>query len=78
MRQIEVASAQQGRIVRFAATGGASDGNKLAAVGLPNIDTLGPTGDRLHSPDEWIDSKSLVENSERLLRLLVLLQDSAE
>lgn len=78
MRQIEVASAQQGIKVRFAATGGASDGNKLAAVGLPNIDTLGPRGDRLHSPEEWVDTKSLVENSERLLRLLVLLQDSAE
>lgn len=78
MKFIEIAAAQQGQGVRFAATGGASDGNKLAAVGLPNIDTLGPSGDRLHSPDEWVDTKSLVENSERLLRLLVLLQDSAE
>lgn len=78
MRQIEAASAQQGKGVHFRATGGASDGNKLAAVGLPNIDTLGPMGDRLHSPDEWVDTKSLLENSERLLRLLVLLQDSAD
>ena len=78
MRLIESASSQQGKSGRFTATGGASDGNKLAAVGLPNIDTLGPTGDRLHSPEEWVDTKSLLENSERLLRLLVLLQDSAE
>lgn len=78
MRLIDSASSQQGKSVRFTATGGASDGNKLAAVGLPNIDTLGPTGDRLHSPEEWVDTKSLLENSERLLRLLVLLQDSAE
>lgn len=78
MKHIEAASLQQGKNVRFTATGGASDGNKLAAVGLPNIDTLGPTGDRLHSPEEWVDTKSLLENSERLLRLLVLLQDSAD
>jgi len=78
MRQIEAAAAQQGQNVRFTATGGASDGNKLAAVGLPNIDTLGPSGDRLHSPEEWVDTKSLVENSERLLRVLVLLQAPAE
>ena len=75
MKKIDDAAAQQGKSVRYASTGGASDGNKLASVGLANIDTLGPSGDRLHSPEEWVDTKSLVENCERLLRLLVLLQD---
>src|SRR5262249_28568914 len=32
-------------------TGGACDGNKLAAAGLPNIDNLGPRGGGLHSAD---------------------------
>ncbi|MFM8188326.1 MAG: hydrolase [Pirellula sp.] len=45
-------------------SGGASDGNKLQALGLPNIDTLGPRGDALHSPQEWIDLDSLVEKAK--------------
>jgi len=74
MASISQAAAQQAKEVRFVATGGVSDGNKLAAAGLPNIDTLGPAGDRLHSSEEWVDTESLFENTERLLRLLVLLQ----
>ena len=74
MASISQAAAQQSREVRFVATGGVSDGNKLAAAGLPNIDTLGPAGDRLHSSEEWVDTESLFANAERLLRLLVLLQ----
>jgi glutamate carboxypeptidase len=35
-------------------TGGASDGNNLSAAGLPCLDGVGPIGDRLHSPEEWI------------------------
>ena len=40
-------------------TGGACDGSKLAAWGLPNIDTLGVRGGDLHSPLEWMDLASL-------------------
>ncbi len=75
MSWLETVSQQQGVPIRFVSTGGVSDGNKLAAVGLPNLDTLGPIGDRLHSPEEWVDTLSLLANSERLLRLLVLMQE---
>lgn len=34
-------------------TGGASDGNLLAAAGLPNLDGIGPLGDQLHSSREF-------------------------
>ncbi len=37
-----------------AATGGASDGNFTAALGLPTLDGLGPTGAGAHSPGEHI------------------------
>ncbi|MBL9199316.1 MAG: hydrolase [Opitutaceae bacterium] len=35
-------------------TGGASDGNFLAAEGLPSFDGLGPLGDHLHSAREFV------------------------
>ncbi len=53
------------------ATGGASDGNRLAAAGLPNIDTLGVRGDCIHSPDEYMVIDSLVERAQLVALLLV-------
>jgi glutamate carboxypeptidase len=53
------------------ASGGASDGNKLAAAGLPNIDSLGPRGDRIHSPEEYLVPESLTERAQ-LSALLLL------
>ncbi len=46
------------------ATGGACDGNKLAAAGLTNIDNLGPRGGGLHSTDEHIFIDSLAERAK--------------
>jgi len=48
-----------GRPIQWRNTGGVCDGNRLAAAGLPNVDTLGPRGDGLHSPHEWVDCSSL-------------------
>ena len=56
-------------------SGGASDGNKLAAAGLPNIDSLGPRGDRIHSPDEYLIPQSLTERAQ--LSALLLLKIAA-
>ncbi len=44
--------------------GGASDANNLSAAGLPCLDGLGPLGDRLHSPEEWIHLPSLAERAQ--------------
>lgn len=51
-------------------TGGASDGNNLAAAGLPNLDGLGPIGDRLHSADEFVVIPTLAERAALNARLL--------
>lgn len=56
--------------VRWRSTGGVCDGNKLAAAGLPNIDTLGPMGDGLHSTSEWVDLASLPRKAKMLVNLL--------
>jgi len=51
-------------------TGGVCDGNKLAAAGLPTIDTLGVRGGSIHSPDEYLVVDSLTERAK--LTALVL------
>jgi len=44
--------------------GGGSDGNLLAAAGLPCLDGLGPTGDWLHSPREKVSLPALAERAQ--------------
>ncbi len=56
----ERAAQQAGRKVRWKDTGGACDGSKLAAWGLPNVDTMGVDGGGLHSPYEFCDIDSIV------------------
>jgi len=45
-------------------SGGACDGNRLSAAGLPVVDTLGPRGGHLHSDQEYILIDSLVERAK--------------
>jgi len=56
-------------------TGGVCDGNKLAAAGLPNIDTLGPRGDGLHSGQECVQLDSLAEKAKLLVEILCRFAD---
>ncbi len=53
-----------------AATGGASDANTTAALGIPTIDGLGPVGGDDHSIDEWLDVTSIVPRTTLLAGLL--------
>jgi glutamate carboxypeptidase len=53
-----------------AASGGLSDGNILHAAGLPNLDSLGVIGGNLHTPEEWMKKKSLVERAKLSCHLL--------
>ena len=52
-------------------TGGGSDGNFTAALGLPTIDGLGADGDGAHAPHEQIKIDSLVERAALLTAILV-------
>jgi glutamate carboxypeptidase len=51
-------------------TGGASDGNNLSAAGLPNLDGLGPIGDKLHSAEEFVNLPSIGQRAAMLTRFL--------
>jgi glutamate carboxypeptidase len=53
-----------------AATGGASDANTTAALGIPTLDGLGPVGGDDHSVDEWLDLDSVVPRTVLLAGLM--------
>lgn len=53
------------------ATGGASDANTTAALGVPTLDGLGPVGGDAHSPSEFLRLDSVVPRTTLLAALLV-------
>ncbi|MEN6566526.1 MAG: M20 family metallopeptidase [Veillonellales bacterium] len=58
-REIEKMGQENGMDIKWTATGGGSDGNFSAALGIPTIDALGPVGIGAHSPNEYIDISSI-------------------
>lgn len=61
-----------------AATGGASDANTTAGMGVPTIDGLGPIGGYDHSPDEYLDTASIVPRTALLAGLIAAIGRDAE
>ena len=59
-----------GFAVQDAATGGGSDANNTAALGVPTIDGLGPIGGLDHSPHEYITISSVVPRTAMLAGLI--------
>lgn len=53
-----------GMNLRWKDSGGASDGNNLAAYGLPNIDSLGVCGGNIHSSEEFVFIDSLAKRAQ--------------
>ena len=51
-------------------SGGVSDGNQLAAAGLPNLDSLGPRGGKIHSEEEFLLLDSLTERAKLAYKLV--------
>jgi glutamate carboxypeptidase len=56
-------------------SGGACDGNRLAACGVPNVDALGVRGGRIHSPEEFVLLDSLTERAKLTALFLMRLAD---
>ena len=63
--------AELGCEINWQATGGCCDGNNMAAVGLPNIDTLGVRGGRIHSDEEFVLVDSLTERAKLSALLMI-------
>lgn len=59
--------------IRFSATGGASDGNGVASLGVPVIDGFGPVGGNTHSEKEYMDIGSVIPRLSLLSGLMLAL-----
>jgi glutamate carboxypeptidase len=63
-------AADLGFDLRDAATGGASDANTTAGMGVPTIDGLGPVGGLDHAPGEYLEVASIVPRTALLAALI--------
>jgi glutamate carboxypeptidase len=59
-------------------SGGASDANKIASTGLPVLDSLGPVGADIHSPNERVSIHTLVERAKLSALLLTKLSTKSK
>lgn len=65
-RQAQRLAAEIGIDLQEAATGGGSDGNFTAAIGVPTLDGMGAVGGGAHSPGEYVVASHLVERTALL------------
>jgi glutamate carboxypeptidase len=52
-------------------TGGTSDGNYISEMGIPTLDGLGPIGGLDHSPDEYLEEKSILSRTALLAGFII-------
>jgi glutamate carboxypeptidase len=64
-------AAELGFELADAETGGGSDANTTAGVGVPSLDGLGPVGGNDHTPIEYIETSSIVPRTTLLAGLLL-------
>lgn len=68
---IQQVGRELGLAINWQDSGGCCDGNNLARLGLPVIDTLGVRGGNIHSDKEFIRVDSLVERAALSTLLLI-------
>jgi len=59
-----------GQDIHWKPSGGCCDGNNLSEAGLPNIDTLGVYGGKIHSEEEYLLVDSLVSRAKLTTAIL--------
>jgi glutamate carboxypeptidase len=59
LARVAAVGARLGMPIEAIATGGASDANLIASLGVPVLDGLGPVGAGMHGPDEQLDLGTL-------------------
>jgi glutamate carboxypeptidase len=67
----QAVASELGFAVEDAATGGASDANTTAGMGVPTLDGVGPIGGLDHSPEEYLELDSIVPRVTMLAGLLL-------
>jgi glutamate carboxypeptidase len=71
VNQAVAIAARLGFALKDTATGGASDANTTAGLGVPTLDGLGPIGGNPHSPEEYVEIDSVVPRVTLLAALLL-------
>jgi glutamate carboxypeptidase len=70
----ELAERLQGELglppLREASVGGGSDGNHIAALGVPTLDGLGAVGDHAHGEGEFVVVSAMAERAALLAALV--------
>ncbi|MEO0467774.1 MAG: hydrolase [Pseudomonadota bacterium] len=61
--------------ITFQDTGGVCEGNNIFAAGVPNVDTLGVRGGRIHSAEEYVVTDSFAERASLSAFLLNRIAD---
>jgi glutamate carboxypeptidase len=74
-KQARKLAAQLGFPLEEAATGGGSDGNFTAALGVPTLDGMGAVGAGAHAPHEHILTEHLIPRTALLAAMLATLGD---
>jgi len=64
--------------VHDTSTGGASDANTTAGMGVPSLDGLGPIGGNDHAPGEYLDVDSIVPRTTLFAGLLLAIARDPE
>ncbi len=72
-----VCAKELGLTISHRPSGGASDGNRIAAAGVPVIDSLGPVGAHLHSNREQVLIPTLTERAKLAALLLMKIASGA-
>jgi glutamate carboxypeptidase len=67
-------AAEMGFVLDEAATGGGSDGNFTAALGVPTLDGMGAIGAGAHAAHEHIVTKHLVERTALLAAMIAAVE----
>ncbi|GAA4421438.1 hydrolase [Bremerella cremea] len=75
LRTVQSCGKTLGLDLAWESTGGVCDGNRLAALGVPNVDTMGVQGGNIHSPQEYMLRDSLVERSQLTFLTLVTMAE---
>lgn len=69
-REIEKIGQEYDLDIKWTMTGGGSDGNFSAALGVPTIDALGPVGGSTHNPNEYIELSSIMPRLQLLQEII--------
>lgn len=75
--QIERIGSNLGIDIQWAFTGGGSDGNFSAAMGIPTIDGLGPIGGGAHGLGEYLELTSVEERLRLLKEIIIYLKGAS-